>query len=279
MADAYLVQPVFKAMQVLRCLGEERRELTLSEICHLVNLPKTTVFRYLYTLAQCGFVYHDPETELYRIGIRMWELSKLSSELSEVRDLALPVMRELRDQFNETINLGILDGPEVVYLEMVESRRSLRMQAKIGNRDPIYATALGKALLAFVAEERWPEHIPPALVARTAHTLTTLTLLRNDLLQTRRQGYALDNEENEEGARCVSAPIFNHAGLPVAAISLSAPTTRFNVRQAAKVGKVLAAAGQRISAQLGFGAGQVGVTEPFEDATDGSCVGEQPPTQ
>lgn len=252
MADAYLVQPVFKALQVLRCLGEERRELTLSEICHLVNLPKTTVFRYLYTLAQCGFVYHDPETELYRIGIRMWELSKLSSELSEIRDLALPVMRELRDQFNETINLGILDGSEVVYLEMVESRRSLRMQAKIGNHDPIYATALGKAILAFVAEERWSEHILPTLVARTDHTLTTLPTLRDDLLQARRQGYALDNEENEEGVRCVGAPVFNQAGFPVAAISLSAPITRFNMRQAARVGKVLAEAGQRISVQLGF---------------------------
>src|SRR5215471_18072277 len=118
MANSYIVQPVYKALQVLRCLGDERRELALSEICYRVDLPKTTVFRYLQTLCACGFVTHDPDTDLYRIGLRVWELGRSLHEPLWIRELALPEMRELRERFNETVNLGMLDGLEVVYLEI-----------------------------------------------------------------------------------------------------------------------------------------------------------------
>jgi DNA-binding IclR family transcriptional regulator len=251
MSNNYIVQPVYKALQVLRCLGDERRELALSEICYHVDLPKTTVFRYLQTLCACGFVTHDPNTDLYRIGLRVWELGQSVHEPLRIREIALPAMRELRDHFNETVNLGVLDGPEVVYLEIIESRRSLRMQALLGGRDPAYSTALGKAVLAFMHEEQWVTHLPAELVPRTERTITSFAKLRQDLAQARESGYALDDEENEDGARCIAAPVFKHLGQVTAAVSLSAPASRLTDRLLPKVAAAVIQTAATISQRLG----------------------------
>jgi len=251
MTNSYIVQPVYKALQVLRCLGEERRELALSEICYRVDLPKTTVFRYLQTLCACGFLMHDPNTDLYRIGLRVWELGQSVHEPLRIREIALPAMRDLRDRFNETVNLGVLDGLDVVYLEIIESRRSLRMQAQLGGRDPVYSTALGKAVLAFKNEDQWPLHLPRELAPRTERTVTALDKLRQSLVRVRDCGYAFDDEENEEGARCIAAPIVNHSGQVLAAISLSAPASRMSDRLVSKVAAATKETAAIISQRLG----------------------------
>lgn len=252
MSNPYIVKPVYKALQVLRCLGDERRELSLNEICYRVELPKTTVFRYLHTLCAAGFVSHDPNTDLYRIGLRVWELGQLVREPQRMRDLALPLMRELRDRYNETVNLGILDDTDVVYLEMTESRRSLRMQALLGTRDPAYSTALGKAILAFLPVDEWPAHLPARLISRTPQTLISLVAIQQDLAATRERGFAIDNEENEEGACCIGAPIFDATGRVAAAVSLSAPASRLNGRQIDRAGQAVLHTAAAISARLGY---------------------------
>ncbi len=239
-------------MQITQqCLGEERRELALSEICYRVDLPKTTVFRYLQTLCACGFLMHDPNTDLYRIGLRVWELGQSVHEPLRIREIALPAMRDLRDRFNETVNLGVLDGLDVVYLEIIESRRSLRMQAQLGGRDPVYSTALGKAVLAFKNEDQWPLHLPRELAPRTERTVTALDKLRQSLVRVRDCGYAFDDEENEDGARCIAAPIVNHSGQVLAAISLSAPASRMSDRLVSKVAAATKETAAIISQRLG----------------------------
>jgi IclR family acetate operon transcriptional repressor len=245
----YVVKPVFKALQVLIALGDEHRPLTLTEICHLVRLPKTTVFRYLQTLAQCGFVTHDRQEDMYHLGARLFELGQLAGQQLKIRDVALPVMAGLRDRFNETVNLGILDGYDVVYVEMVESHHSLRMQATLGSRDPAYSTALGKAMLAFIEEPA--RHLPTRLTPRTAFTLHTRASVLQALIQARQLGYALDDQENEDGARCVGAPIFEYPGRVTAAISVSAPASRLGREQVAEVAVAVQEAAAVISRQLG----------------------------
>lgn len=252
MSTNYIVQPVYKALQVLRCLGDERRELALSEICYRVELPKTTVFRYLQTLCACGFVSHDPDTDLYRIGLRVWELGQSVNGPMRVRSVAVSIMRDLRQQFNETVNLGVLDGLEVVYVEIIESRRSLRTQALLGGRDPVYSTALGKAMLALKPEEQWAAHLPKTLAARTERTVTSLTRLRQTLLEVRACGFAFDDEENEEGARCIAAPIVNHHGQVLAAVSLSAPAFRLPDRLLPKATAAVKDTAAEISSHLGY---------------------------
>jgi IclR family acetate operon transcriptional repressor len=251
-SNDYIVKPVYKALHVLQCIGAERRKLTLTEISHLARLPKTTVFRYLYTLRECGFVAYDPDADLYWLGLRLFELAQSVDEQLRIREIAYPFMRKLRDQFNETVNLGLLDGQEVVYLEMIESRRSLRMQARLGSRDPVYSTALGKAMLAFIPEERWPQHLPADLTPRTPYTHTAYSALQQDLRQTRQRGYSLDREENEEGAHCVGAPIFNHLGQVAAALSVSAPASRLAEPIRQQVAAALLKTAAAISRHLGY---------------------------
>ena len=247
----YIVKPVYKALQVLECLGREHRKMSLTEICHLVRLPKTTVFRYLYTLEACGFVSRDPLEELYWVGLRVFELARSVNEELQIREIALPFMRELRDQFDETVNLGILNGQEVAYIEMIESRRSLRMQARLGSHDPVYSTALGKVILAFTPEEQWSQHLPERLSPRTDRTHTSHETLSIDLKETRRRGYSLDREENEEGAHCIGAPIFNHLGQITAAISVSAPIGRL-ISKVERVAQATLQTASTISGHLGY---------------------------
>jgi IclR family acetate operon transcriptional repressor len=228
MSDPYIVKPVFKALRVLECLGEAQQELSLSQIARRVQLPKTSVFRYLHTLQQFGFVSHDAESDHYRIGLRMWELGQLTDERVRIREIALPFMRELGSRYKETINLGVLDHNDIVYMEMVESPYSLRTQAEVGSRNPVYSTALGKAILAFIPGEQWRNHLPPSLTPRTPQTLTSVDALEANLQEVRRLGFAVDHGENEAGASCVGAPIFNRNREVIAAISISAPTSRLN---------------------------------------------------
>lgn len=247
----YVVKPVYKALQVLIVLGSERRPLTLTEICHRVRLPKTTVFRYLQTLAACGFVTHDRSEDVYQLGARLFELGQLAGQQLRIRDIALPLMVALRDRFNETVNLGILDGADIVYVEMVESHHALRMQATLGSRDPAYATALGRAMLAFMDETSRRRHLPAKLVARTVYTVHTRPQLERVLREVEKVGYALDDQENEDGARCVGAPIFEYPGRVVAALSVSAPTARLRPELLDEVAAAVTRTAAAISRQLG----------------------------
>lgn len=251
-AAAYIVKPVYKALRVLLLLQEARRELTLAELCRQAQLPKSTVFKYLQTLRACGFVAHDSASDRYRLGLRLWELARAVVADVSVRDIALPTMRTLRDRFNETINLGLLDGWEIVYLEIAESRHSLRMRAQVGGRDPAYSTSVGKALLSALPEHQWAQHLPPRLVARTARTLTTVAAIRRELLLTHQRGYALDRGENEEQCVCVGVPIRDQSGQAAAAISLSAPANRLSEARVAEAVTALRDAAAAISDRMGF---------------------------
>jgi len=135
---------------------------------------------------------------------------------------------------------------------MVESRRSLRMHAKLGGRDPVYSTALGKAILAFLPEEQWCDHLPAQLLARTSQTLSSFDALKQELVQTRNRGFAQDHGENEEGACCVGAPIFDQFGRVVAALSLSAPASRLHGALEQEVATVVIQTAAKISLRLGY---------------------------
>lgn len=248
----YIVKPVFKALAVLRCIGEADRPLTLGDVCHRAELPKSTAFKYLRTLRDSGFVAHDPDTDTYRIGLLVWQLGQLSGEQSRIREVALPAMRRLHDRFDETVNLGVPDGREIVYLEMVESTRALRMQARLGSRDPLYSTALGKAYLAALNGDTWRSLVPGRLAARTHETVTSLAGLRAELDEARSRGYATEVGENEEGSSCVAAAVHDARGMPVAAISVSAPERRMDAKLRTEIGRQVAAAAAECSRRLGY---------------------------
>jgi IclR family acetate operon transcriptional repressor len=246
-AGDYIVKPVAKALQTLITLGSAGRDLSLAELCTMLELPKTTVFRYLQTLEAFRFVEHDEDRDCYRLGWQLWQLGSTIRAFSQVREAALGPMRELRDLFDETVNLGVLDGPDVVYVEMAESRRALRMQARLGGHDPACTTALGRAMLAGLPASLVDAHLPATMPVRTRHTLQGLAALQEELAATRARGYSLDDEENEEGARCIGAVIVDWQERPVAAISLSAPVSRLPVSRIGTVASEVQRTAMKIS--------------------------------
>lgn len=246
----YTVEPVYKALVVLQTLVKAGTGLTLTELAHRAGLPKTTVFRYLYTLKQFDFVGYDGESMQYRLGQGLLELGQLASSQVTLRQVARPFMERLRERFNETVNLAVLDGSHVVYVDMVQSTHSLRMLAIIGGRDRVYSTALGKAMLAFMPEAKWINKLTFPLRPETPYTKCTYEELMQDLELTRHNGYAIDNEENEQGVLCIAAPIFNHTGQVVSAISISGPVTRLRTEIQPEVIKHVMRAAQDISLKL-----------------------------
>lgn len=252
MSNNYLVKPVQKALGVLKHLAEAAQPLTLSQISYRVGLPKTSVFRYLHTLRDAGLVTYDQSSDRYHVSLYLWSMGQLADARFRIRDIALPVLRMLRDRHNETINLAVIEEHEIVYLEMVESRHALMMNARPGSRDPVYSTALGRAMLAHLPQEQWAQHLPPQLEARTLQTVTSLAALRQELEQTRQRGYSLDRGENEDGARCIGAPILDAHARVVAAISLSAPATRLTRAQEPVVIRSIVDAAAAISRQIGY---------------------------
>jgi DNA-binding IclR family transcriptional regulator len=244
----YIVKPVRKALQLLDELAAEGRPLTLTEIAERTALPKTTAFRYLYTLRSAGMVIQPDEGETYAIGPRLATVAAPEAAIEILRRAALPHMRNLQIRFNETVNLGVADGDHVVYVSMVGSTRSLRMEASLGARDPLHSTSLGKAILAAREPAHRLDGLPGRLPARTAKTLTTRRALEQDLDAAAARGFALDLEENEMGAHCVAAAV--PGANPPAAISVSGPAQRLPPDALARVGASLIRAAAQVAARL-----------------------------
>ena len=243
----YVVTPVHKSMQLLDALVAGNGPMSLSDLAACTALPKTTAFRYLYTLRASGFVGYDERTERYVIGPRVAVAQPLSGYAERIKELAQPTMRRLQRQFNETVNLGIRDGGEIVYIDMVGSTRLIHAEAKIGTRDPLHCTALGKAILLTLGLSEVDRTVPRRMVARTPHTITNREQFLDEIAQSATRKYALDMEENELGARCVAAAICtpgSHSA--VAAISISGPSRMMSDDTLARMGRVLAATASTI---------------------------------
>ena len=244
----YMVQPVRKALQLLDELEHAGQPLTLSELAERTGLPKTTAFRYLYTLRAARLVLNAGDGEAYAVGPRLAMSAAPDGMISRLKDVALPEMRKLQNRFDETVNLAIHDRGAIVYVAMVGSTRSLRMEASIGARDPLHSTSLGKAILAAREPARRLEGLPTRLGKRTPETLTSRDALQEDLVRTARRGFALDLQENELGANCVAAAV--PSTFAEAAISISGPVQRLPTEKLDRCGQALVRAAAQIAARL-----------------------------
>lgn len=248
--EAYIVAPVFKATKVLEFIAESGRDVSLTEVANTLGMPKTTVFRYLKTLTAVMFLSHDPSRDRYGIGTRFRDIARIDSSMHRLKQIAVPIMRELNQSFNETINLGVVSDGEIVYIEIVESTRSLRMQARIGSRDPLHTTALGKAILAHLNEIRRESLLSKGLSELTYRSIIDRRALDRQLLEIRTHGYSEEISENEEGAMCIAVPILDAFSYPIAAISLAAFEQRRSDELMESTRKALLAAGRRITEQM-----------------------------
>lgn len=249
-ANPYVVLPVMKALRVLELVTSRGTDVSLTVVSRELAIPKTTTFRYLQTLSEAGFLSHDVTSDKYGVGPRFRMIAKADTSLHSLRTHARPVMVELVDEFNETVNLAIEGQGHVVYVDIVEANRSLRMQARIGERHPMHSTALGKAILAHLPAGEREAYFARPLTERTGRTLIERPEIERQLRQVTKLGYATETGENEDGAMCIGAPILDDTGYPIAAVSLSAPLQRMPRDLAAKAGEKLLLAARRMSARL-----------------------------
>lgn len=250
------VHAVERAFQLLDVLA--RGDAGVSELARATGLHKATVHRLIRTLRQLGLVELAPDGTRYRLGLRLLELGGRVLARLDLRDAARPYLTELRERTRLTVHMAILDGAEVVYIDKLDSPANLRMASFVGTRNPAYCTALGKAILAALPDEELEAVLARTqFLPRTPNTITTPTALRQELAVTRARGYAIDNVENEEGIRCVGAPVYGHTGRVVASISVSGPIFSVTMAGIDELGRLVADIGQQISRALGYpGAGR-----------------------
>lgn len=234
--DGYIVGPVSKALAVLTYIAQRSHPVSLTTVSTALGIPKTSAFRYLRTLTQAGFVDHDPSSDRYGLGVQFHTIASANSHVQRLRERARPAMRALMGEFNETVNLAVRDDTSIVYVDQVEPRRSLQMRARIGDVHPMHSTALGKAILAFVPEAELRRYLDRPLSERTGRTLIEAAEIERQLRMVRSNGYATESGENEDGAMCVGVALFDQAGYPVAALSISAPLHRMPRPLAAEAG-------------------------------------------
>lgn len=210
---------------VLEALAEFESPVVLKRLAEHTHLPKATLYRILQTLEGIGYVTQDGAHGPYAIGPKLVAMDS-SHRYSALTEAALPLMDSLYRSFNETVNLGVLMGTNVQYLHVLETTKSLRWIVQPGGYDQFYCTALGRAITAFLPEEKKERLLAlTRLEQRTPKTPVSAENLREILRQTREHGWALDDEENAGGVVCFAAPLFRR-GEPVAAISVSLPKSR-----------------------------------------------------
>lgn len=253
MASRETLSTVRNAARVLKAFSSRRRTFGVTELANELDLSTSTTHRLLRTLAEENLVEQDTGTGRYRLGLAVYDLIAATTEF-DFTHAVLPPMTVLRHRTGETVQCAVLDGREVVYVERLESPRTLRMFIDVGRRNHAHATGTGKVLLAHLTPERL-DHVLDGweLAALTPATITDHARLRDELDQVRTQGYSLNSGESEPGATSVGAPVRDRAGGAVAAISVAGPTERMedNLERITRaVVEAAAIASKRLSAAV-----------------------------
>ena len=217
---------VTKVLRILEMLHDSPAGLQLKEVAEKTAINKSTAYRVLAHLEREGYVFRD-SAGAYAIGVRLARLGSGASYQTTMRKISRPVLEELARITGETVGLAVLQGREVLYLDVMESAHTFRQVSHIGMRHPLYCTALGKSILAYYPDREREYLISGIDFERfTPHTITGAANLRKELTLIRQRGYSLDNEEVYLGSRCVGAPILDASDRVIAALSVSGPTTR-----------------------------------------------------
>lgn len=247
------VSSVLKVFNILQALGEEGKQ-GVSELSQRLMMSKATTYRFLQTMKTLGYVTQVDDADKYSLTIKLFELGAMSLKDVDLIALADKEMRTLSAATNEALHLGALDEDSIVYIHKIDSNYDLRMQSRIGRRNPLYSTAIGKVLLAGLPDNMVQQTLRDVeFVKHTEKTHDNIAQLMDELALVRQQHYAEDQEEQEPGLHCIAAPIYDRLGNVIAGLSISFPTIRFDADRKAQYISMLHQAGRRISEGLGFG--------------------------
>lgn len=243
---------VANSIRLTKAFSENEYEMGISALAARLGLAKSTVHRLATTLVEYDILEQNRETGKYRLGLALFELGTLVRRKMDVMSEAQAQIHALADLSGETVQLAILDHLSVLYIRIRESRQAVRMSTGLGSRAPAHCTSVGKALLAYQPPEVIQQVIDNGLRRYTPNTITEGPRLLEELASVRQKGYAIDDEEIESGLRCVAAPIRDHSGRVVAAISVAAPVQRMTKKNLQTTVPSVAAAAEAISRRLGY---------------------------
>lgn len=222
------IQSIDRSVMILEYISENN-DCRLVDICTYLDLNKSTVHGIISTLEFHGLISKDPVTSKYSLGSKIFQLGMLYEKNLSIKKVAKPYLHHLVDKFSETAHLAVFSNYEALYVDKVESPYSIRMTSIVGTSDPLATTAIGKCILANISEDNFDYFINTTnLNALTDYSITDKNKLLEELNMIKKQGFALDLEELEVGLNCIAVPIKNSAGEAIAAISISAPSSRFN---------------------------------------------------
>ena len=248
----YKVQALDRAFAVLDLLGESDTPLGLAQVASSLQLHKSTAHRFLMVLERHHMVERTSNGK-FRLGLRLFDFGNKAIEQYDLRERAQPHLRRLVAETEETAHLCILEQARVIYIDTIEPARSVRMITRIGASNPVHCTSVGKAILAFLPEERIADIIRRTRFERLTHrTIATAEALRAEIEKTRRRGYAVDDEELEEGLRCIAVPVLDAQRQPVAAVSISGPSFRVTAQKLPSIANHLLQCVRGISMDMGF---------------------------
>jgi IclR family KDG regulon transcriptional repressor len=246
-------QTLARAFAILDCFNVDQPRLGVRELARQVRMSRSTVGRLLATMCSAGVLNQDPTTRCYMMGPKVLAWSTIYTSGSDIRNRARPALEELHRATHETISLHILDGDERICVDRIESQESLRMTTRVGERLPIHIEASGKIFLAFVSPALRKEIVlrvykGPSVSRKRQNRKALL----DDLKKIQAQGYAVSHGERTAGASCVSAPVFDATGKPIAAITISGPTIRMTDDKVSEYASRVMAAAKEVSHAMGL---------------------------
>jgi len=246
------IKSIDKALDLLEFLSVNEQETGITEISKNLHLGLSTVHRILFTLKSRGYVIQNLNTRKYRLGIKLFTLGYAVQNIKHLVEITKPYLRQLSQSTNETANLAILEGKEVIYLAKAESSEVLTTNIKVGTILPAHCTALGKVLLAFISDQEFDilYKADESLPSLTSKSISSLEGLKKNLKKVKEQGCAVDREEYKVGINCFAVPVINNEDIAIMAISITGPASRFTIDEMEKVKGKLMTISKEISNQL-----------------------------
>lgn len=248
-----VVQSVDRALSILEVLSDYEDGLGITEISEKVDLHKSTVYRLLATLTYKGYIKQNPSTSKYSLSLKLFELGNKKVEKMDLVSVAEPYLRELMEKTNEVIHLGVRDEADIVYVSKVEPQKSMKMYTRIGMRKPMYCTAMGKAMMSQMTEEEVQKIWSASDIQKlTDNTIVDFGKFKENLKDINMAGYAMDNQEVEEGIRCLGAVIKDYRSRVCGAVSISSSIISLTEDKIDYFSKIILEYTEKISKELGY---------------------------
>lgn len=248
----YSAPSLERGLAVLEYLAHHPGGKGQVEIAQALKCPVSSVFRITLTLEKSGYLERDPETKVFRHTQKMLMLGQQALSETDLIGCCMPVMRELRDEVEDTVLLGVLNGTEIIVLDQALGSHLFRFSVNAGHRIRAYCSAPGKAIIAYLPEKRREQVIAQTEFVRfNANTIVTPQAFRKELQRVVKLGYATDNGEEYTGIYCVGAPVFDRSGYPIASVWVTGPDTRVKPEMVPGIGETVRAGAAKISRLMG----------------------------